>query len=69
MTERTRRDGPTRRDGLEIARVGVLGIGLMGSAMARRLLAQGISVTAWDRNPQKARALEAHGAQPARTSW
>jgi 3-hydroxyisobutyrate dehydrogenase len=48
----------------EISRVGVLGIGLMGSAMARRLLTQGISVMAWDRDPDKARALEAHGAQP-----
>jgi 3-hydroxyisobutyrate dehydrogenase len=49
----------------ENSRVGVLGIGLMGSAMARRLLTQGISVTAWDRDPEKARALEAHGAQSA----
>jgi 3-hydroxyisobutyrate dehydrogenase len=54
----------TTRPG-EVGRVGVLGIGLMGSAMARRLLTQGISVTAWDRNPEKARALEAHGAQSA----
>ncbi|HUY59105.1 MAG TPA: NAD(P)-dependent oxidoreductase [Solirubrobacteraceae bacterium] len=49
----------------ESRRVGVLGIGLMGSAMARRLLTQGISVTAWDRDPEKARALETHGAQSA----
>ena len=49
----------------ENSRVGVLGIGLMGSAMARRLLTQGISVTAWDRDPEKARALEPHGAQSA----
>jgi 3-hydroxyisobutyrate dehydrogenase len=46
-------------------RVGLLGIGLMGSAMARRLLDQGISVTAWDRNPEKTRALVARGAQAA----
>ena len=43
--------------------VGLLGVGLMGSAMARRLLAQGFAVTAWDRNADKARALETHGAQ------
>jgi 3-hydroxyisobutyrate dehydrogenase len=49
----------------ENSRVGVLGIGLMGSAMTRRLLTQGIGVTAWDRNPEKARALESHGAQSA----
>jgi 3-hydroxyisobutyrate dehydrogenase len=46
-------------------RVGLLGVGLMGSAMAHRLLAQGISVTAWDRNPEKTRALEERGAMPA----
>jgi 3-hydroxyisobutyrate dehydrogenase len=46
-------------------RVGLLGVGLMGSAMAQRLLAKGISVTAWDRNPEKTRALEEHGAQSA----
>jgi 3-hydroxyisobutyrate dehydrogenase len=49
----------------ENSRVGVLGIGLMGSAMTRRLLTQGISVTAWDRNREKVRALESHGAQSA----
>jgi 3-hydroxyisobutyrate dehydrogenase len=65
MTEEPLESAQLGETGLEIPRVGVLGIGLMGSAMARRLLAQGISVTAWDRNPQKARALEGHGAQPA----
>ena len=29
--------------------VGLLGVGLMGSAMAHRLLDQGIAVIAWDR--------------------
>jgi 3-hydroxyisobutyrate dehydrogenase len=67
MTEERVETDQLGETGLEIPRVGVLGIGLMGSAMARRLLAQGISVTAWDRNPQKARALEVHGAQPAET--
>jgi 3-hydroxyisobutyrate dehydrogenase len=43
-------------------RVGILGIGLMGSAMAGRLLDQGITVRAWDRNPEHARALEDRGA-------
>ncbi|MGA2009033.1 MAG: NAD(P)-dependent oxidoreductase [Solirubrobacteraceae bacterium] len=46
-------------------RVGILGIGLMGSAMAGRLLDQGIAVTAWDRNPEHARALEDRGATAA----
>ncbi len=49
----------------EQARVGLLGIGLMGSAMAHRLLDQGIGVVAWDRDAEHARALEGHGAEPA----
>lgn len=46
-------------------RVGMLGVGLMGSAMAGRLLDQGIAVTAWDRDPERARALSERGATPA----
>jgi 3-hydroxyisobutyrate dehydrogenase len=49
----------------ENVRVGLLGVGLMGSAMAGRLLDQGIAVTAWDRNPGHARALADRGATPA----
>jgi 3-hydroxyisobutyrate dehydrogenase len=47
-------------------RVGILGVGLMGSAMAGRLLDQGIAVIAWDRNPEHARALEDRGATVAK---
>jgi 3-hydroxyisobutyrate dehydrogenase len=39
-------------------RVGLLGVGLMGSAMARRLLDQGVGVIAWDRDPEHVRPLE-----------
>lgn len=46
-------------------RVGVLGIGLMGTAMAHRLLSQGVAVVAWDRNADHARALTARGAEVA----
>ena len=46
-------------------RVGLLGVGLMGSAMAHRLLDQGIPVIAWDRNTEQVRALGARGAQQA----
>lgn len=50
-------------------RVGLLGVGLMGSAMAHRLLDQGIEVVAWNRNPEQVAALEERGAgradQPA----
>ena len=45
--------------------VGLLGVGLMGSAMARRLLEREIAVTAWDRNPEALRELEARGGEPA----
>ena len=46
-------------------RVGLLGVGLMGSAMAHRLLDQGIEVVAWDRNPEQVTALEERGARRA----
>jgi 3-hydroxyisobutyrate dehydrogenase len=44
-------------------RAGLLGVGLMGSAMGHRLLDQGIEVIAWDRNPDQASALEERGAK------
>ena len=46
-------------------RVGLLGVGLMGSAMAHRLLDQGIEVVAWDRNPEQVAALEERGVRRA----
>jgi 3-hydroxyisobutyrate dehydrogenase len=49
----------------EQVRVGLLGVGLMGSAMAHRLLDRGIAVFAWDRNAEQLRALEARGAKTA----
>jgi 3-hydroxyisobutyrate dehydrogenase len=48
-----------------ITRVGLLGAGLMGSAMAARLLDCGIAVTAWDRDADQVRNLENRGAAPA----
>jgi 3-hydroxyisobutyrate dehydrogenase len=45
--------------------VGLLGAGLMGSAMAHRLLNQGIPVIAWDRDSDQVRALGARGAAQA----
>lgn len=42
-----------------------LGTGLMGAPMVRRLLAAGFSLTAWNRTPDKAAALVAHGARHA----
>jgi 3-hydroxyisobutyrate dehydrogenase len=49
----------------EQVRVGLLGVGLMGSAMAHRLLDRGIAVIAWDRDAEQLRALEARGGEPA----
>ena len=46
-------------------RVGLLGAGLMGSAMAHRLLDQGIPVIAWDINSEQVHALGARGAAQA----
>ena len=49
----------------EKVRVGLLGVGLMGAAMAHRLLDQGIAVIAWDRNAEHVHALEGRGGEPA----
>lgn len=42
-----------------------LGTGLMGAPMAGRLLGAGFALTAWNRTPDKAAALVAHGARHA----
>jgi len=59
--------GSAAQAGDQKVRVGLLGVGLMGSAMAGRLLAQGIAVIAWDRNADHVRPLEARGAAQAET--
>jgi 3-hydroxyisobutyrate dehydrogenase len=46
-------------------RVGLLGVGLMGSAMAHRLLERNIAVSAWDVDPERLRELERRGGEPA----
>ena len=43
-------------------RVAVLGIGIMGSAMARNLAAAGLRTTVWDRSPTAAASLSDAGA-------
>ena len=45
--------------------VAVLGAGIMGSAMARRLAAAGLRTTVWDRSPQATAQLAAAGALAA----
>jgi hypothetical protein len=48
--------------------VGVLGIGLMESAMVHRLLEEGVPAIAWDRNPAHAEPLAERGAEIAATA-
>jgi 2-hydroxy-3-oxopropionate reductase len=44
-------------------KIAFLGIGLMGFPMARNLLQAGFDVTAWNRSPDKAKALEPFGGK------
>ncbi len=48
-------------------RIGFIGLGKMGSGMARNLLAAGHEVTVWNRSAEKSRALEPQGARVAAT--
>ncbi len=54
--------------GATVDRVGLLGTGLMGTAMAHRLLNQGVTVIAWDREPDHVQPLAARGAEVASTA-
>ena len=47
--------------------VAVLGLGIMGSRMAQRLLGAGFSVAVYNRSPEKAAPLVAQGAHAAAT--
>jgi len=47
--------------------VGFVGLGAMGAAMVRNLLAKGVSVTVWNRSGAIVDALAAEGATPAAT--
>lgn len=49
-------------------KIGLLGTGLLGSAVVERLLAQGFEVTVWNRTPEKAAALYAKGAHIAQSA-
>ena len=44
-------------------KIAVLGTGRMGAPMAQRLCAAGFAVQVWNRSPDKAQALTAHGAK------
>ena len=45
-----------------LPRVAVLGVGIMGSAIARNLLRAGLAVDVWDRSPEAAARLTGAGA-------
>ncbi|MBS1881146.1 MAG: NAD(P)-dependent oxidoreductase [Actinobacteria bacterium] len=46
-------------------RCGVLGVGVLGAAIAERLAAQGLPVSAYDIDPDRVAALAAHGVAAA----
>jgi 2-hydroxy-3-oxopropionate reductase len=50
---------------VSISKIALLGTGLMGGPMARRLLAAGLPVTLWNRSRDKADALAPFGAKVA----
>jgi 3-hydroxyisobutyrate dehydrogenase len=52
----------TQNHGLEVV---VLGTGIMGSAMARNLVASGLRTTVWDRSPSATAALSEAGVRAA----
>ena len=53
---------------MNIKTIAVLGTGLMGAPMAKRLLNAGLGVHVWNRSPDKAQALDAFGATVAATA-
>ena len=52
---------------MEQTKIALLGLGLMGSGMAGRLLDAGYPLTIWNRTPGKAQALESRGARVAKS--
>src|SRR4051794_10632086 len=49
------------------SRIGFLGLGLMGSRMARQFLDKGFPLTVWNRTPERCRPLAEAGARVAAT--
>jgi 3-hydroxyisobutyrate dehydrogenase len=50
-----------------MVKVAVLGLGIMGSGMARQLIGHGFEVAVWNRSAEKATALAGEGARAAST--
>ena len=55
----------TQLKGVDMSKIGFLGLGAMGSRMAANLLKAGHTVTVWNRSPAAAEALVASGARKA----
>jgi 3-hydroxyisobutyrate dehydrogenase len=52
-------------DSLSPESIGLIGAGLMGSALIQRLQTAGFRILAWDREPSRLTAVAALGAEPA----
>ncbi|MEV7278027.1 NAD(P)-binding domain-containing protein [Streptomyces sp. NPDC093111] len=65
MRENTRNPNDPQRDTDGKAPVTLLGLGAMGTALARAWLAAGHPLTVWNRTPARAAALAAEGARVA----
>jgi 3-hydroxyisobutyrate dehydrogenase len=52
---------------MEDTKIALLGLGLMGSGMANRLLDAGYPLSVWNRNPDKTEPLAARGATVAKS--
>lgn len=48
-------------------RIGIVGVGLLGSAVASRLLERGFEVRGYDTRPEQVEALQPRGLEPARS--
>lgn len=55
------------REGVPVRRVGVVSLGLIGGSVARRLVAAGVEVHAWNPSLPALEAAAADGVAPART--
>ena len=62
------RGGPHGSLNAQIRDVAVVGLGVMGRPMARRLLAAGFRLRVWNRSPDAVEELAAAGAVPARSA-
>lgn len=70
-TGRARREWPSpRADGIPVpeSRIGVIGLGLLGSAIAERLLASGFDVLGFDISTQRMASLDSAGGSRAESA-